>query len=101
MREQDVCARKHKGNPQSEGAHQRVRGTKEDAYEKILSFIRFVGPSSSKEIAEAFGTGIHCVSPRLYEMKQRGMLAETGEKRLGAAVVRVVEDAERIQGRLF
>lgn len=85
----DPCERKHKGNPQSVAAHEKVVSTKQETYKKLMAIIKARGPygATSKELAAAIGKPLHCVSGRLSETKAMGWIKENGERRNGAAVL--------------
>jgi DNA-binding MarR family transcriptional regulator len=83
----DPCARKSRGNKLSAEAHEKIKHGKEEKYKAILALLRSQGGMTSKEIAAAFGTALHKVSPRLSELKQMKWIEPTGESRDGAAVL--------------
>lgn len=67
----DPSARKHKGNPQSRAAYDRVKHTKADTYKSIMSLLEARGEfgATSKEIAAAKGVELNTISGRLSELK--------------------------------
>lgn len=89
----DISARKHKNNPQSRDAHTRVVHTKQDTYRWIMQLLNDRGEygATSKEIAAAKGVELNTISGRLSEMKAMDWIVETGERRNGAAVLRVAK----------
>lgn len=87
----DICARKHKGSITSIAANKRARKHKVANTAKILNFaIKNMGRCYSKQVARAFGVDLNVISGRFSELKELGMLAETGERAEGCAVLRVV-----------
>lgn len=87
----DVCARKHKGSATSIAANTRANKTKARDKMRIMEFaIKNMGRCYSKQIARAFGVDLNVISGRFTELKDLGMLAETGEREEGCAVLRVV-----------
>ena len=97
----DVCISRHRGNPESVAANLRAEPNKTEMQERIWAYVRFVGTATSKEIADAVSKPINCVSGRISELRAKGMLEATGTRRDGCAVLRAVEEHERIQPRLF
>jgi hypothetical protein len=85
----DPSARKHKGNPASVAAHERVKHTKQDTYQRILSRLQVLGShgATSKELAAVQGVPVHYISGRLSEMKALKLIEENGSRRDGAAVL--------------
>lgn len=58
---------------------------------RIMEFaIKNMGRCYSKQVARAFGVDLNVISGRFSELKDLGMLAETGEREEGCAVLRVV-----------
>ena len=84
---QDISARKHKGNENSELAHEKIRHGKEEKYKAILALLKSQGGMTSKEIAAAFGVQLNCLSGRFSELLAMKWIKRTGEKREGAAVL--------------
>lgn len=85
----DPCARKHRGNPQSEAAHTRTLHTKQQTYKRIMTLLKARGEfgATSKEIAAAFGVELNTISGRFSELKAMKWIKENGERRNGAAVL--------------
>lgn len=89
----DITRNRHRDNPQSNAAHERIVHTKEDTYKRILKYVDSVGRATSKEIAAALGYGkeMHRISGRLSELKAMNRLRGTGESREGAEVLELVK----------
>lgn len=85
----DVTRRKHKDNPQSNEAFEKVKHTKEDTYKKIMDLLAGRGSfgATSKEIAAAFGVQLNCLSGRCSELLAMSWIRRNGEKRDGASVL--------------
>lgn len=85
----DVCASRHGGSETSVAAHERIIHTKEETHQKIMKLVRARKGYgvTVKEVAGAFGVQVNTISGRLSELKQRGKLKDSGERRLGAAVL--------------
>ena len=84
----DICARRHRGNAESIAANP-SQFCKSKNRDDILRFLREAGPKTSKEINFALMMGYTTVSARLSELKAMQLIEPTGERREGAAVVRV------------
>ncbi len=84
----DICARRHRGNPESAAANP-SRGTKAETRLLVLEQLRRNGPMTSKELAAAMGTRINCISGRLSELAVAGEIERTDARRDGCAVLRV------------
>jgi predicted HTH transcriptional regulator len=85
----DVTRNRHGGNAESEAANERVIDHKEAQRWHIYHHLKTNGPQTSKEIRRDFPMNYTSVSARLSELKRDGWIESTGERREGAAVVRV------------
>jgi hypothetical protein len=85
----DPCRGKHGGNPESEAANVRAHGGKEEMRRRILCLFLTGCDWTSKEIAARLGKPLHAISGRLSELRAAEDLVPTGERRDGAAVLRV------------
>jgi hypothetical protein len=92
----DVCAKRHRGAPTSEDAHDSIREHKEAQRQRILRCLEVQGPRGGicEEIARQLGMRYTTVSGRLSELKNHkdGRARESGRRRRttsghGAAVV--------------
>ena len=88
----DVCASRHGGAETSVAAHERMKHTKADTHNRIMKLAqaRKEYGITVKEVAGAFGVQVNTISGRLSELKQRGKLKDSGQRRLGAAVLVMV-----------
>lgn len=94
----DITARKHKNSPTSVEANKKAEPTKAVVREQIVNFGR--GRNfTSKEVAEYLNKPLHAISGRCAELKALKLIEETGERRDGCSVLRVVEVGE--QKKLF
>jgi len=79
----DPCAGKHRGNEQSEAAHETVRLVKREQHQRILSALAVAGPygRTCEELSRWIHMAYTSVSARLSELKRSGEVLETGETR--------------------
>ena len=85
----DVTRNRHRGSPESEEANRRVSARKFADRELLIAHLIHYGPKTSKELSDFIPMGYTTVSARLSELKAQGRIEKTGERREGAAVVRV------------
>lgn len=87
----DPSESRHKGNPQSVAAHEKIVRSKSQTYQKILAYVRQRGGATSKEIALGlgYGAGVNKISGRLSELRYSNppRLKDSGLRRGGAAVL--------------
>jgi hypothetical protein len=91
----DITANRHRGNPESVAANERVQGSKEAIQNYIRDWLCRAGPHTSKEISVCLYMKYTTVSARLSELKADGWVVKTGKRREGAAEVRAVTQEER------
>ena len=79
----DPTVTRHKGNPQSEAAHEAVRLAKRNQHRRILDELARVGSrgSTCQELSYRLGMAYTSISARLSELKRSGDVLENGEKR--------------------
>ena len=82
---EDICAGRHRGNPESEAAHERIRGRKAALCTDIVGFVRGRGGATCYEIEIGIGLSHQTCSARCSELKRSGQLVPTGEKRRTAS----------------
>jgi DNA-binding transcriptional ArsR family regulator len=85
----DVTRNRHRGNPESEAANERVSLSKSVDRVRIYQTLQDEGPRTSKELSRELAMRYTTVSARLSELKAMQLIEKTGERRDGAAVVRV------------
>jgi hypothetical protein len=79
----DICAWRHRGNPESVAANAQVEPTKEETRVRIYDFACARGDAgiTTDEISEAWGLPPNRVSPRITELKVDGRLVPTDRRR--------------------
>lgn len=79
----DICGRRHKGNQESTEANKKVQPTKEQTRREVLAFIIGRGKqgATADEIAAAFECTHNHVAPRISELKLKGQVVPSGERR--------------------
>lgn len=85
----DICRRKHGGNPESRVAFDRVEPSIGEWHAVILSYFDRNGPATAKEVAFALGKPFNQLSGRFSELKKLGHIVPTGARRDGSAVLRL------------
>jgi hypothetical protein len=79
----DITARKHKGNPESRAANERLHPRKSELRDRFYNWFVERGPrgavAEEAEIALGFARGTG--QPRVTELKALGKLVKTGERR--------------------
>jgi len=85
----DVTRNRHRGNAESEAAYESVKHRMSADRHTILTYMRFSGPQTSKELSLNLQINYTTMSARLSELKAMGLIEKTGERREGCAVVRV------------
>jgi len=84
----DICESRHRGSPESAAAFEKIAGSKQAMYDRILNFARGQQEGITvHEVAAAFGKTPNCVSGRLSELRMLGKLKKSGQRRNGAAVL--------------
>lgn len=83
----DVCENRHKGNSESIAAHAKVDKTRGQI--EVIEALKFC-PRTSKELAEYLNRPLNAISGRLSELKMLGIIEATGERRAGAAELRLI-----------
>jgi DNA-binding transcriptional ArsR family regulator len=91
----DITINRHRGNAESVAANERVQPEKSKDRLRILEYLFVFGPRTSKQLTLALEMPYTTVSGRLSELKAMQLIEPTGERREGAAVVRIM--AKRIQ----
>lgn len=87
----DICARKHRGSPTSIAANERASKHKVANTAKILNFaIKNMGRCYSKQVARALNIPLNSISGRFSELRKAGTLVDTGEVEEGCAVLKLV-----------
>jgi|SRR5579871_799469 predicted transcriptional regulator len=86
---EDITARKHGGNAQSDAAFERLKPVLSRRRREVLDAItrRGLEGAVAKEIATELGLELHKVSGRCSELKALGLIADSGRRRDGAAVL--------------
>jgi len=84
----DICSNKHKGNESSELAMPSKEAKANDR-RIILNMLR-ERDMTSKIICAKMGKPLHCVTPRISELKRDGLVRETGERSEGCAILKAV-----------
>lgn len=94
----DICESRHRGNAESQAAHDKVVPTKTDTWKKIMNLISSRGEfgATSKEIAYAMGKQLHAISGRCSELKAMGWIKPTELRREGSAVL-ILNEAKSSQ----
>jgi hypothetical protein len=89
MNLEDICANKHRDNPESRAANAKIAPHKATLRVQIYLFLRMERPrgATCAEIAKHFGKPMHAISGRLAEMKAIGLAVETDERRNGGRVI--------------
>jgi len=100
----DVCARRHRGNPQSRAANVRVHRAKYECRAAVYAWILEQGSAGAtcEEVSRALGMRYTTTSGRISELKADGWLVPAGKTRktstgATAGVHRAVSAAERDQ----
>lgn len=85
----DICENRHKGSPESKDAFDRVKGTKQLMYDRIMFLAqqRKEYGITVHEVSHQFGKTPNAVSGRLSELRMMGKLKKSGIRRNGAAVL--------------
>lgn len=94
---EDVCANRHKGNQESRDANP-CQEAKNRGQEEIFSLIESAdfyrsGGLTSKEIGKMLNKPLNAISGRISELKAMRLIEPTGERRDGAAVLRLIRRA--------
>jgi biotin operon repressor len=74
----DICANRHKGNPESAAANRRIAPHKSTQRERVLTIIRDNTPISCEQIHVRFGIRYTAVSARISELKKSGDVIKVG-----------------------
>jgi predicted HTH transcriptional regulator len=103
----DICGRRHRGSETSRQANERVAPHKNDLQAKIMEWFFKNGPATCEQAATALEMRYTTASARISELKAKGLLAFTGERRKTsggsyAAVLRVnISKPAPVQRGLF
>lgn len=82
----DICARKHKGNSESNAAHESIKECKSVWHLRIMRYIRKCKKGATcREVCHSYCKGMNEISGRFSELKQAGHIVKIG-KRNGCAV---------------
>jgi predicted HTH transcriptional regulator len=95
----DICERKSARSETSFHAHELIKGSKETKREQILAWAQGFGEFTLRDVCAAFDVQPNQISGRLSELKRLGRLKETGYRRDGCAILRVIGSGEQM--RLF
>jgi len=95
----DICQSRHRGNPESVAANERVDWFKKNDCLRIREYLKFWGPRTCKELEVEMRMKHQTASARLSELKADGWVVKTGKRREGAAEVRAVTQQEREENR--
>ena len=68
----DICANRHKNNPQSELAFKKVKLQKDR--NTILDFLDKNNTGHSKQLARFMGKPLNCISGRISDLKKDGLI---------------------------
>ena len=98
----DVCARRHRGNPESRAANARVHRAKYECRTAVYAWILEQGSAGAtcEEVSRALGMRYTTALGRISELKADGWLVPAGRTRktstgATAGVLRAVSAAER------
>ena len=83
----DISANKHGGNTESAAAHKSAKTCLASCRYKALKEIHQQS-GTGKEVALRLGKAFNAVSGRFSELKEKGLIETTGERRNGSAVLR-------------
>lgn len=91
----DICARKHKGNPESREANGFVTPSKDALRNQILQYLRDTGGATGDEIVVALNLRTQTVSARLSELVADGRALKSDERRptRSGCMARVIQPA--------
>lgn len=89
MVNQDICANRHQGNPESQAAFDRVATSLPAARKRVFEHIQSRGldGATAQECADAFGIPIHKVSGRFSELKRDGLIRKVDVRNHGGVYV--------------
>lgn len=89
----DICFNKHQGNTASVAAYEKCLHSKAEMFETLKTLFRIYDTLTSHEIADILGiSNRNKFAPRLSEMKNAGMLRETGELRNGCHALKLTAE---------
>lgn len=76
---QDITQNRHRGNPESVKAHNRIAPSKESSRQKVYEYALSCGERgvTTDEVAARFDTTPNAISGRLTELKALGLLVRT------------------------
>lgn len=79
----DVCARKHGGNPESQEAFASIRDRLSQRQSVVLKYLRELGDygATVDQIARNFDTNPNNISGRVTELKIKGLVEKRGRRR--------------------
>lgn len=83
----DISANKHGGNAESEQAHAKAKPTMAQCRRACLLSIHFES-GTAKEVAKRLRKPLNTVSGRFSELKQKGLIEPTGQRREGSMELR-------------
>lgn len=80
----DITAGRHRGSPESEEAHERLRPSKAYLQAAVLDSLRRRGlyGATTEEIASELGLRVNSVSGRMTELRVAGLAVKTDRHRL-------------------
>ena len=99
--DKDICARRHKGSPESTGANKRIAPLKEGLRRKVYVFISLFGPqgASCEDVERGLGLKHQTASARVSELRRDGWIASVGRGKTssgaGCTLFRALTPAER------
>lgn len=82
----DICENRHRGNPESVAGNLKV--DKHAGRRSVIEILKG-GNFTAKEIAFRLGKPLHTLSGRCAELKMLGIIEATGNRREGAAELRI------------
>ena len=87
----DICANRHRGNPESVAANPAPERKRKDILEivEVMMMCEWVGGVTSKQIAKTLQRPLHCISGRVSELLAAGVIERTGERWEGCSMLRL------------
>lgn len=77
----DICRGRHRGNDESEEAHEKVMHSKKDMQHILWAQVAIYGPITCQELSEKTGIAYTTCSARLSELKRDGRLWKVGTRK--------------------
>jgi len=78
----DICAGRHRGNPQSVAAHKKIAETLPTARAEVYAMITLAGASglTADELSANTGIPVNALSGRFTELKKDGLIHKIGTR---------------------